>query len=140
MVTVFESDLRDPTRLKSTLTNAHIPAKIQLVKVPIIDGVAVTGCAGPEGDRLPQIRDVLGNEPGLQQIGDRKGIRIETAAIPRGAVLSFVYWIQPGSTTPSSMPTAVLFQGTPPICKPMSTLPTMPPKAGPSVPRLRSVQ
>jgi hypothetical protein len=140
MVTVFESDLRDPTRLKTTLTNAHIPAKIQLVKVPVIDGVAVTGCAGTEGDGLPQIRDVLGKEPGLQQIGDRKGIRIETAAIPRGAVLSFVYWIQPGSTTPSSMPTAVLFQGTPPTCKPMSVLPAMPSKPGPGVPSLKPVK
>jgi hypothetical protein len=126
-VIVFESDMRDPARLKTVLTNAHIPAKIQLVKVPVIDGAAVTGCDGPDGDRLPQIRDVLGTQAGLLQIGDRKGIRIQTAAIPRGAVLSFVFWIEPGSTTPSSLPTAALFQGTPPTCKPMSVIPTMPP-------------
>jgi hypothetical protein len=119
-VTVRNSDLRDPDRLRAVLAQAGIPASIQVVHLVVLhqgsQTINIVGCSGPGQDGIPQIIDVLG-WPLVHHGAGNDTITIKPSAMPPGSVLSFVFWVLPDGTLGwQPQPDMSLHEGPPPPC------------------------
>jgi hypothetical protein len=124
-LTLRESELRDPARLRAVLAEAGVAADIEVVPAKWTrDGVWTTvyGCqADPRRVALPQGADVLG---GWHSAADgATSMTIDPTRMPPGSVVGFVFYTfaesPPGLHLPVSSPAPgwmALFQGTPPPC------------------------